>query len=143
MKKCCTCKEIKLTKQFYLSKSCKDGFQSNCKTYSHIRSHEWVKAHPKRARQLDRHRNIHLRKLVLTTYGGCCACCGESHEEFLVIDHINGGGTKHRQEVGSGSKFYQWLKKQGFPSGFRVLCHNCNASLGFYKRCPHDDLLSR
>jgi hypothetical protein len=75
----------------------------------------------------------------LSHYGKVCACCGESRPEFLVIDHINGGGNQHRKENGiSGSSMYFWLRKRNFPIGFRVLCDNCNMSLGMYGYCPHD-----
>ena len=82
-----------------------------------------------------------IRLGVLQHYSGGtphCACCGEKHMEFLCIDHIDGGGGKHRKELRGGSVlFYEWLRKQGYPSGYRVLCHNCNMSLGFYGYCPH------
>lgn len=77
------------------------------------------------------------RRLVLAHYGGKCECCGEARLEFLCIDHINGGGRKHREKVGGGNAFYNWLIREGYPEGFRVLCHNCNSSLGFYGYCPH------
>lgn len=82
-----------------------------------------------------------IRLEVLQYYSGgksCCACCGERHIEFLGIDHIDGGGGKHRKKLGGGGVLlYAWLKKEGCPSGYRVLCHNCNMSLGFYGYCPH------
>ena len=75
---------------------------------------------------------------VFEAYGGAvCACCGEKHLEFLSIDHINGGGTEHRRNIWKGSGFYSWLKQQGYPLGFRVLCFNCNLALGFFGYCPH------
>ena len=83
------------------------------------------------------------RLKVLTHYSGGephCACCGEKALEFLCIDHINGGGIKHRAELGfkgGGSQFYSWLIKENFPMDYRVLCHNCNMALGFYGYCPH------
>jgi len=81
---------------------------------------------------------------ILIHYGGNppkCACCGEDKIEFLSIDHINGGGRKHRKEIGkSGMPFYRWLIKNNFPNGYRVLCHNCNLSLGFYGYCPHNKI---
>lgn len=89
--------------------------------------------------------NRRLRKEVLNAYGGKCACCGENASEFLAIDHVNGGGGKHRKEVGGagGSHFYAWLKHQGFPQDeFRLLCHNCNFSRGKYGYCPHELTLS-
>jgi hypothetical protein len=59
-----------------------------------------------------------------------CACCGENFVEFLEIDHIKGGGQKHRQTLGKGSTmgnwFYNWLYKNNYPIGYQVLCSNCN-----------------
>lgn len=77
-----------------------------------------------------------LRVEVLSAYGGHCQCCVESAIEFLAIDHINGGGRKHRAEI--GQNIYPWLKRHGFPKGFRVLCHNCNMAIGLYGYCPHE-----
>ena len=65
-----------------------------------------------------------------------CACCGEQHIEFLTIDHINGGGRKHRKEMPT-TNIYLWLIKHKFPKGFRVLCMNCNFAYGIFKYCPH------
>jgi len=85
-----------------------------------------------------------LKMQVLTHYGGSppkCDCCGDSNTEFLSIDHINGGGNQHRKELGlgraGGYDFYMWLIKNNYPDGFRVLCFNCNHSLGAYGYCPH------
>lgn len=80
------------------------------------------------------------RELVLAHYGGSCACCDEGTFEFLAIDHVDGGGTQHRAEVGGGASFVTWLIKQGLPAGFRVLCHNCNSALGYWGVCPHGKL---
>ena len=78
------------------------------------------------------------RKLsVIQHYGGKCKCCGEKEPVFLVIDHIDGGGTKHKKLIkAKGGGFYDWLKRNNFPEGFQVLCQNCN----WAKRmgvCPH------
>ena len=81
------------------------------------------------------------RTLVLQHYGGKCTCCGEGHYEFLAMDHINGGGNKHRKQVGSSVTFYRWLIKQNFPVEYQVLCHNCNMAKGFYGECPHLSLV--
>ena len=66
----------------------------------------------------------------------CCECCGENHLEFLAIDHISGGGGKHRKKLKEYLPLV--LKRQGYPKGYRILCHNCNMSLGFYGYCPHN-----
>lgn len=81
-----------------------------------------------------------LRSEALKHYGGdnpSCKCCGESFYELLSIDHINGGGAAHRKEIGQGS-IYSWLKRNNYPEGFRVLCHNCNQAIGHYGYCPHN-----
>jgi hypothetical protein len=90
-----------------------------------------------RARELQYRRMI--KQKCLDAYGGRCACCGESLFEFLAIDHIGGGGNEHRRLIGlrAGYGFHRWLIKNNFPNGFRVLCHNCNMSMGAYGYCPH------
>ncbi len=79
-----------------------------------------------------------LRLKAIEHYGGKCACCGEKRNEFLGIDHIDGGGTNHRKEL--KVSIYRYLSRNNYPKGFRVLCHNCNLSLGFYGYCPHKKL---
>ena len=76
-----------------------------------------------------RERRQALRLEVLRAYSPNlqCAKCGERHKEFLSIDHIYGHGRSHVASVGN---FYLWLKRNGFPEGFRVLCHNCNFKFG-------------
>ena len=80
---------------------------------------------------------LQARLEVINHYGGKCTCCGEDELEFLCIDHINGGGKKHREEINS-TNIYTWLINNNYPEGFRVLCHNCNMSLGIYGYCPHE-----
>jgi hypothetical protein len=82
-------------------------------------------------------------KLKLETiqhYGGKCTCCGEDKLIFLTIDHINGGGNKHRRELNKkGQDFYSWLRLNNWLKGYRVLCHNCNFAHSALGYCPHKD----
>lgn len=83
-----------------------------------------------------------LKKEIMIVYGGRCACCGEAELAFLTVDHVNGGGRRHRMAISksknpAGNDFYRWLKNNDFPPGFRVLCFNCNCAIGFYGVCPH------
>jgi len=78
---------------------------------------------------------------ALLAYGWNCACCDEDQYEFLTIDHIGGGGSKHRREIGS-RRLYSWLADHNYPEGFQVLCHNCNMAIGFYGHCPHQEMAS-
>lgn len=74
---------------------------------------------------------------AMEAYGGQCACCGENELVFLCIDHVNNDGAEHRKEVGSGTSMYRWLRKNKYPSGFQVLCWNCNAAKSILGKCPH------
>jgi hypothetical protein len=68
-----------------------------------------------------------------------CECCGESIKEFLTIDHPNGGGRQEFLEYGSSKEFYRHLVQAGFPSGYRVLCINCNFGRNRNNGiCPHE-----
>lgn len=91
---------------------------------------------------LDKNRiyNEKRRKLVLQHYGGLCVCCKEKEYKFLTIDHINNDGAKQNRELktNGGSRIVQWLIKNNYPSGYTILCYNCNC--GRYRNkgvCPH------
>lgn len=85
---------------------------------------------------------LRLRDQCFAAYGGYeCSCCGETERVFLSIDHVYGKGSQHRREIkksGQANNLYVWLRRNKFPSGFQVLCMNCN--LGRYRNggiCPH------
>lgn len=106
------------------------------------RTWEKLKEDPDRyARYLNAasNRQRRLKVKVLEHYAGGpprCECCGTDAIEFLTLDHIDGGGYKHRKEV--GANVYQWVVRTGYPKDiFRILCLNCNFSVGHYGYCPH------
>jgi len=70
-----------------------------------------------------------------------CNCCGEKIREFLSLDHIKGGGIEHRKKI--KVNVYWWLKKNNYPEGFQILCHNCNQAKGYYGECPHIKMLTK
>lgn len=151
---CKACGETKPIEQFYKRNS--PAFPS--KEYSHHcreclkeknKAHYWANRDKRaaRAKQLreenpERHyakKKEYYRKAreeVLKRYGGACTCCGETRLPFLAIDHIEGGGNKHRREAKYSNLFY-WLRQNGYPSGFQVLCHNCNMAKAYHDICPH------
>lgn len=75
-------------------------------------------------------RNIKDKAAVLNHYGSRCALCSHGRFVSLTIDHIGGGGRKHRSEV--GNSIARWLVSNGFPEGYRTLCWNCNAATHTY-----------
>ena len=52
----------------------------------------------------------------------------EKNINGLELDHIEGGGSKRRKELGAdgGWNYMAKLKKLNFPSGYQVLCATCN-----------------
>lgn len=142
---------------FYRSRIVRAGLKSQCKRCLNEARTSYRKTHAEQARASARryfavyrreraaelrmyfnNRNARVRQEVLAHYGGRCACCGETEPSFLGIDHIHGGGRAHRRQVGVGTGLYHWLKRNGYPAGFRLLCHNCNMARGLYGRCPHE-----
>ena len=98
---------------------------------THIR--EYVKrydeTHGIEKKEYRRRYNLQLKLQVLTHYGnGRCVCvrCGNDGIKHLSIDHINGGGNKHRNAVdGIGNHIYRWLRDNNYPEGYQTLCMNC------------------
>lgn len=71
-------------------------------------------------------RRRETRLLAIAHYGGCCAWCGETIGQFLTIDHINENGAELRRLVkAQRNEIHLWLWKQGWPTGYQILCFNC------------------
>ena len=70
-----------------------------------------------------------IKVLVLTHYGNGklkCVMCGFKDIRTLTIDHIKGGGGKHKRGLNLGAKsLYKWLIANNYPEGFQTLCMNC------------------
>jgi len=140
-KQCSRCGVWKSKKEFGKTKKNKDGFKSFCRSCHNNYNSEWSKQHKEKVRPIVKKYYAKLKLSIFIAYGGNppkCACCGETHIEFLTLDHINGGGSKERNNRKQGSYgIYRRLKREGFPKGFRVLCMNCNWAYGKWGYCPH------
>jgi len=135
--KCPNCGKIKKLSCFSVHNNRKSGTQAYCKKCFY---NKYGYRNPKAKIYQKRWRikNIEaiamrakivreaLKKEVIQRYGGKCECCGEKIMDFLIIDHISGGGGQHRKHINHHT--YEWLKKNNYPTGFRVLCRNCNWS---------------
>lgn len=139
-----------------------------CVTCNRKKQYEWRQKNPerwaelsKRSRTKRRENPLALTKIrargveywrklrieVMDAYGGAkCACCGETEEKFLSIDHVHNDGASHRRQIGAkdgngkgaATRTLTWIKQNGFPAGFQVLCMNCN--FGKARNggvCPH------
>lgn len=130
-------------------KLCRSKYETARQKGAGITSYQkYTKNNPeRRARYLaqTRETNRKIREEIINHYSkgkNKCECCPETLIEFLAIDHINGNGNKDRKEkgLGSGAPFFRYLKQNGYPPGYRVLCHNCNMSRGCYGYCPHEKM---
>ncbi len=112
----------------------------NFKTCEHCRSA--TNARDFRKREVNRVSRIKLRKEALSAYGAKCSCCGEKEFDFLAIDHIDNRGHLHRDSGGrrvTAGALCRFLKSKGYPSGFQILCVNCNWSKRLNGYCTHKD----
>lgn len=84
----------------------------------------------KRHREKERERRKQTKQNIIAHYSNqtmCCAICKFDDIRALSVDHIEGGGNKHRKSLNfkAGHQFYNWLVQNKFPEGFRILCMNC------------------
>lgn len=154
--KCSTCNQMKPTSEFHTCKSWKRGFAYKCKDC--IREYKQKPDVRKRLNERERgYRAEGKSKLArrnrrieaIKKLGGKCECCGEDRIEFLAFDHIDGlrgRGIKRNGGDAADALALRIRREENPESTFRVLCHNCNSSLGFYGYCPHKtkkDFLTR
>lgn len=146
---CGKCGETKPLSEFARNRGKKHGLNSFCKTCACAVSKAWYQKNLERRREwrqknaaalseADRRGRKTVRDAAFAAYGGYeCACCGETEPIFLAIDHINNDGAEHRKK--EGRSLYHWLKKNDYPPGFQVLCHNCNVGKHINGGvCPHE-----
>lgn len=164
MKKCTRCLIEKSLDDFYNHKASSDGKMSWCKTCRretrgkenarrrelYANDMEWRdkkrasdrQAYQRRKTEAQEHQRSKYRSMketIFERYGGKCECCGETRKEFFAIDHVFGGGTRARREQRHNQSLYLMLSKcEERLKEYRILCHNCNMSKGFYGYCPHD-----
>lgn len=165
-RKCRTCGEAKPLTEFSVYNTATGARRNKCKTCESKRVSDWHSKHKDRVYEQNRVRyhvqkldpdwyagllekrrrlapaqNQRLRTETILAYGGFkCACCGETEPRFLTIDHIENDGHIQRKVHRTGSCFYRWLRKNGYPKGFQVLCMNCNFGKAMNKGiCPHKE----
>lgn len=140
---CKRCLHVKLVTGFAIGpKGTRHKTCDDCRRkYYAGHSAKWRATHPEQAKAQNeraKQRQQERRLQCFDHYGKRCACCGESHYEFLTLDHVEGNGCKHRAEIHPG-QIYTWLIKRLFPSGFRTLCWNCNWGCRLNNGiCPHE-----
>lgn len=132
---CVSCRVEKLPCEFLQTDA---GYSQKCRSCD-TAYQERVAVRLRSIRAHQRTINAQARSEALDHYGRQCACCGEANEAFLAFDHINGGGRQHQKERtrDGATNLPVWLRKNGFPAGFQVLCNNCNWAKFRKGICPH------
>ncbi len=152
-KYCPMCEETKPIREFPIYKQSSDGHTTLCTDCNRKRNKEryqrgikvrknYRHSHKRETSEYNRNMGEQTKRDVMTHYGnGECKCvlCGYNDIRALSIDHINGGGRKHRLSLnmngGGGINFYKWLIKEDYPEGYRTLCLNCQSIVESEKRC--------
>lgn len=130
-RECARCGQVKDEEKF--PKSFGGGYRNFCRA---------CYARKERAR---------LKLRMFDALGQRCNCCGETHPDFLSLDHINGDGATYRaskKERILGRKgadkrwneqqLYRLAVREGWPKDkYQVLCMNCNFAKGHHVECPH------
>lgn len=147
MKKVCfTCKKNRKLNWYCKNKSKKDGLSTECRDCRKKYMNKYREANILKLNEMNRIRNkqrhYEAKLKVLAHYSNGtmkCQCpgCDVYQLEFLSIDHVNGGGTQHRNTFKGARTFYEFLVKEGYPEGLMTLCYNCNLAKGFFGKCPH------
>ena len=142
-KRCRVCGEVKpLNGGFYRRADAPDGYRSDCQDCVLARTRRRYETKFQAVAKQKRQYQASHKDRVFDHYGWSCACCGTT--ENPSIDHVDGNGKRHREELfgqsqgRAGNTFYFWLVKQGFPPGYQTLCRRCNQSKGRGERCILD-----
>lgn len=154
-KKCSHCSIVKPLAQFSPVKCrggkpnawCKDCTATSARNWYHAnkersiaRNLEWRESNWDKVLEANRRYATKKRQEVVALLGSKCRCCDERRFSFMSIDHINGGGNKHRKRVPSPATFYNEVM-QAIRAGskeYQLLCMNCNHSKRRLGVCEHE-----
>jgi hypothetical protein len=70
-----------------------------------------------------------MRAAIYILLGNKCAMCGVRDRRVLEIDHIRGGGTRHRRVTGGGRAYLVSILRdlRAGRKRYRILCANHHA----------------
>lgn len=112
----------------------KKYIDSQCKECRKKITYTWRKKNPQKNKQIDYRYADKLKRDVFSHYGRDgrveCMDCGFNDIRGLCIDHILNNGADERRSIKNklfaGKNFYRWLRDNGYPVGYQILCANCN-----------------
>jgi hypothetical protein len=116
----------------------KDYYKNNLEKYKEARKRFKEKNPHYKSPNFNKNMRKYQRKIyreIISLLGGKCVNpFNLNHGDFLTdvrclqIDHIHGGGTKEKKEIGSMYKYYRFILKQvkAGSKEYQLLCANCN-----------------
>jgi hypothetical protein len=110
-------KHIKSSKKYYKDKHNSRGDMSAREYYR--------KSHAAEFEKYEDFTNQELRFMAMNLLGFECVHCGITDERILQIDHVFGGGSEERRNIGVRGIYIKILESNGY--GYQCLCANCNA----------------
>jgi len=75
----------------------------------------------------EKSRRDEIKDKLFNTLGRICKKCGYCDVRALQIDHIEGGGTKHRKSVTGIAYYNSIFNDPELLTKYQILCANCNA----------------
>lgn len=78
-------------------------------------------------REYDNQRHAKEKNAAFVVLGSVCLECKEHEPEFLTLEHLRGGGYRHRKEQGRRSIYSDISRGRVDVSEYAVLCRNCNS----------------
>lgn len=145
-KKCSECGERKSLRLFYRDIQKSDGLTSRCRdcirkqtidSYSKRResaleyARNYYEQNKDKRRQQINNKRKEIIAQIFELLGNECTKCSFANKIALQIDHLNGGGYKHRRIKGGGMSYYKDILKN--IKNYQLLCANCNFVEGVRK----------
>lgn len=97
---------------------------------------KWIRENRDKYNASKARYRLKIKVEIMSLYADPVACsiCGFDQVDGLVLDHINNDGAAHRKEANlssrsssrSGTRIYEYIRKNGKIDGLQVLCANCN-----------------
>ncbi len=151
IKRCSDCHRTKSIKEFYKYPNTQDKLDYYCKTCRKARVKQYrasphgkivrreydrhyipaYKSRPDVASRIKKYSKQYKeaqRQRAFDILGDKCVFCGDTHRSALTIDHINGGGHRHRIAMRGnfGTLIKELERGEGVKRKFRILCMKCN-----------------
>lgn len=85
----------------------------------------YINNHQEELEAYAQYTNQELRAMVFDLIGRECNYCGYKDMRAITIDHIDGGGSRERAQMGARFVYIKIIGKRGI--GYQPLCLNCQA----------------